>query len=218
MRAMVLEHAAPVEASPLQMRDLAVPEPRAGEVLIKVEACGVCRTDLHVVEGDLPAIRSQVVPGHEVIGWVERCGEATSQFRIGDRVGVAWLHRSCGVCPYCARGDENLCVAPQFTGYTVNGGYAEYLTAAEQFIYPIPEQVSSREAAPFLCAGIIGYRALRRSDIQPGQPLGLYGFGASAHIVVQIARHWGCPVYVCTRGEKHQELARQMGATWVGAS
>jgi len=218
MRAMVLESPGAAETSPLLMRDIPVPEPEAGEVLIRVEVCGVCRTDLHVVEGELPPVRQRVTPGHEVVGWIEKCGPQAERYNVGDRVGVAWLHRTCGVCPYCLRGDENLCIAPQFTGYTVNGGYAEYMTAPEDFIYPLPSNVTSREAAPFLCAGIIGYRALRRSDIQPGQPLGLYGFGASAHIVIQIARHWKCPVYVCTRGEKHQDLARRMGAVWVGPS
>ncbi|HZO87308.1 MAG TPA: zinc-dependent alcohol dehydrogenase family protein [Chthonomonadaceae bacterium] len=218
MRAMVLTQPGPVETAPLQLRDLPIPEPEAGEVRLRVEVCGVCRTDLHVVEGELPPRRESVIPGHEVIGWVERCGPGAMRFQVGDRVGVAWLHAACGVCPYCRRGDENLCDAPRFTGYDVNGGYAEYMTAPEDFIYPIPEGVSSREAAPFLCAGIIGYRALRRSDVEPGETLGLYGFGASAHIVIQIARHWGCEVYVCTRGESHQALARQMGAVWVGPS
>jgi propanol-preferring alcohol dehydrogenase len=213
---MALESPANVETSPLKLRDLPLPEPKSGEALIRVEVCGVCRTDLHVVEGELPPIVPHVIPGHEVVGRVDKCGPDASRFKVGDRVGVAWLHRSCGVCRYCLRGDENLCISPQFTGYSVNGGYAEYLTAPDKFIYPVPDGIDSREAAPFLCAGIIGYRSLRRSDIQPGQPLGLYGFGASAHIVIQIARHWNCPVYVCTRGEKHQDLARRMGAVWVG--
>jgi propanol-preferring alcohol dehydrogenase len=133
-------------------------------------------------------------------------------------VGAAWLHAACGRCVYCRRGDENLCDAPIFTGWHVDGGYAEYMVAREAFIYPLPENVTAREAAPFLCAGIIGYRALCRSEVKPGQPLGLYGFGASAHVVLQVARHWGCPVYVCTRGDRHQALARRMGATWVGGT
>ena len=215
MRAMVVRKRAPVETSPLELIDLPVPEPGKGEVLIRVEVCGVCRTDLHVVEGDLPPHKERVVPGHEVVGHVERMGPEASRFRAGDRVGAAWLHASCGVCPYCRRGDENLCVAPRFTGYDVDGGYAEFMTALEDFIYPIPTGVSSREAAPFLCAGIIGYRALRRSNVKKGEALGLYGFGASAHIVIQIALYWGCKVYVCTRDERHREMARRMGATWV---
>jgi propanol-preferring alcohol dehydrogenase len=214
---MVVGKRGPVETSPLEPRDLPIPEPGKREVLIRVEVCGVCRTDLHVVEGDLPPHKENIVPGHEVVGHVERSGPEATRFRVGDRVGAAWLHASCGVCPYCRRGDENLCVAPRFTGYDVDGGYAEFMTAPEDFIYPLPAGVSSREAAPFLCAGIIGYRALRRSNVKKGEALGLYGFGASAHIVIQIALHWGCEVYVCTRGERHQELARRMGATWVGS-
>jgi len=217
MRAMVLRKRAPVETSPLELMDLPVPEPGKAEVLIRVEVCGVCRTDLHVVEGDLPTHKERIVPGHEVVGHVERIGPGASRFRAGDRVGAAWLYASCGVCPYCRRGDENLCVAPRFTGYDVDGGYEEFMIAPEDFIYPIPARVSSRESAPFLCAGIIGYRALRRSNLKKGESLGLYGFGASAHIVIQVALHWGCKVYVCTRGEQHQELARGMEATWVGS-
>lgn len=216
MRAMLLTQPGPVETAPLRPAELPDPEPGPGEVLVRVEVCGVCRTDLHVVEGELPPRRPAVVPGHEIVGRVERCGPGASRFAPGARVGVAWLHRTCGLCPYCRRGDENLCDAPEFTGYTVNGGYAEYVTAPEAFVYALPESLGSREAAPFLCAGIIGYRALRRSEARPGEPLGLYGFGASAHLVIQIARHWGCPVYVCSRGERHQELARRMGAAWVG--
>src|SRR5437763_11294268 len=194
MKAMVLAQPPPVDTSPLTLVDLPMPEPGQGEVLVRVEVCGVCRTDLHVVEGELPPRRPGIVPGHEAVGHVERLGPDASRFQVGDRVGVAWLHASCGVCPYCRRGDENLCDAPTFTGYDVNGGYAEFTVAPEAFTYPLPEGVSSQEAAPFLCAGIIGYRALRRSNIRPGEPLGRYGFGASAHIVIQIARHWGCEV------------------------
>jgi propanol-preferring alcohol dehydrogenase len=200
----------------LRLVDLPLPEPGEGEVRVRVEVCGVCRTDLHVVEGELPPRRDTVIPGHEVVGRVEALGAGASRFRVGDRVGAAWLYASCGVCPYCRRGQENLCDAPLFTGYSMNGGYAEAMVAREAFLYPLPGAVTSREAAPFLCAGIIGYRALRRSDVGKGEPLGLYGFGASAHLVIQIARHWDCDVYVCTRGEKHQELARRLGATWVG--
>jgi propanol-preferring alcohol dehydrogenase len=218
MKAMVLNAPGAVESAPLHYKDVPTPQPRDGEVLIRVEVCGVCRTDLHVVEGELPPRHEHMIPGHEVVGRVAEVGPNAARFRIGDRVGAAWLHRSCGICPYCRRGDENLCVTPQFTGYDVNGGYAEYMTAPEAFIYPLPEGVTSREAAPLLCAGIIGYRALRRSDLAKGHTLGLYGFGASAHIVIQIARHWNCPVYVCTRGAEHQALAREMGAVWVGAA
>jgi propanol-preferring alcohol dehydrogenase len=218
MRAMVLSRPGAVQTAPLELVDLPVPEPGPGEVRIRVEVCGVCRTDLHIVEGELPVHRAQVVPGHEVVGRVEKLGPGAGQLQVDDRVGVAWLHASCGRCRYCQRDDENLCDASQFTGYDVNGGYAEYVTAPEAFVYPIPDGVSSREAAPFLCAGIIGYRALCRSGIRKGEPLGLYGFGASAHIVLQVARYWGCEVSVCTRGERHRELARRLGATWVGGA
>lgn len=232
MRAMVLDKPGSVEQNPLQLTDVSVPEPAPGELLIRVEVCGVCRTDLHVIEAELPPHRSPVIPGHQVVGRVVGKGPAPAARtggaaghpavgrtpEVGDRVGVAWLHTSCGGCPYCLRGSENLCDTPMFTGYDVNGGFAEYTTAPEAFVYPLPSELPAVEIAPLLCAGIIGYRALTRSDIRPGEPIGLYGFGASAHIVLQIARHWGCPVYVCTRGKAHQELALEMGAAWAGGS
>jgi propanol-preferring alcohol dehydrogenase len=217
MKAMVVYAPKPIADHPLTLVDIPIPEPHAGEVLIKVEVCGVCRTDLHVTEGDLPPHRSPVIPGHETVGTVTQLGPGSGRLvKEGDRVGVAWLHASCGSCVYCRRGDENLCLIPRFTGYDENGGYAEYLTAPEDFVYPLPSGVPSLPIAPMLCAGIIGYRALRRSDVRPGQRLGLYGFGASAHIVIQVARHWGCEVYVATRGDKHRKLAKEMGAVWVG--
>lgn len=216
MKAMVVEKPISIENHPLTLVDLPIPEPSQGEVLIQVAVCGVCRTDLHVSEGDLQPHKSPVVPGHEVVGTVVKAGPDTRRLKEGDRVGVAWLHASCGVCLYCTRGEENLCIAPRFTGYDVNGGYAEYIVAPEDFVYPLPSGVSSVEGAPLLCAGIIGYRALRRSNVRPGDRLGLYGFGASAHIVLQIARFWRCEVYVMTRGDRHKMLARRMGATWVG--
>jgi len=217
MKAMMVQQPQPIDKHPLTLVDLPVPEPRAGEVLVKVEVCGVCRTDLHVTEGDLPPHRSPVVPGHEAVGIVAKLGPGTGRLlKEGERVGVAWLHASCGSCAYCQRGEENLCTTPRFTGYDENGGYAEYLTAPEEFVYSLPSGVSSVQIAPLLCAGIIGYRALRRSDIRPGQRLGLYGFGASAHIVIQVARYWDCEVYVATRGDRHRQLAREMGAVWVG--
>jgi propanol-preferring alcohol dehydrogenase len=216
MKAMVVQRPGPIATRPLISVDLPDPDPKPGEVLIKVEVCGVCRTDLHVTEGDLPPHRSPVVPGHEAVGTIAQRGPGATQFKEGDRVGVAWLHASCGVCSYCQHNEENLCIAPRFTGYDEHGGYAEFLTAPEAFVYPLPSEVSSVQIAPLLCAGIIGYRALRRSDIRPGQRLGLYGFGASAHIVIQVARYWGCEVYVATRGDRHRQLAREMGAIWVG--
>lgn len=218
MKAMILERSAPAESHPLKLVDIPAPEPGAGEVLIEIEVCGVCRTDLHVVEGDLPPQRPTIIPGHEVVGRVARNGPGSSRFGEGDRVGAAWLFATDGDCAYCRRGDENLCLHPTFTGYLANGGYAEYMVAREDFIYSLPGTVSARELAPLLCAGIIGYRALRRSDPVQGEPVGLYGFGASAHVVIQVARHMGCPVYVATRGERHQQLARDLGAVWVGGA
>jgi propanol-preferring alcohol dehydrogenase len=216
MRAMLVERRAPVEEKPLRLSDRPAPTPTAGEVLIKVEVCAICRTDLHVIEGELPLHRSPLVPGHQVVGRVARLGEDCRRVREGDRVGVAWLHAACGRCVYCRRGDENLCDAPRFTGYDVDGGYADYLVAPEAFLYPLPVAWPAPQIAPLLCAGIIGYRALCRSRIKPGGRLGLYGFGASAHVVIQIARHWGCTVYVATRGEKHRRLASELGAVWTG--
>jgi|SRR5579884_327756 len=216
MKAMIVEKRAPLEERPLQLVDRPIPEPGPGEVLIRVEVCGICRTDLHVVEGELPIHKNPVAPGHQVVGEVVRSGPKATRFQIGDRVGVAWLWAACGVCPYCRRGDENLCDNPRFTGYDVDGGYAEYIVAPETFIYPLPIDLPSHQAAPLLCAGIIGYRALHRSGIRKGERLGLYGFGASAHVVIQIARHWGCAVYVATRGERHRRLAKELGAVWVG--
>jgi propanol-preferring alcohol dehydrogenase len=206
----------PAEARPLRVVERPVPEPGPGEVLVAVEVCGVCRTDLHVVEGDLAPRRPHVVPGHEVVGRVAGQGAGAHRFREGDRVGVAWLHRACGACRFCARGDENLCTAPRFTGWDADGGYAEYVLAPEDFVYALPERGDARTLAPLLCAGIIGWRAYVRSGVAPGERLGLYGFGGSAHIVLQIARHFGNEVYVVSRGERHQALARELGASWVG--
>ncbi|MCG3117126.1 MAG: zinc-dependent alcohol dehydrogenase family protein [Candidatus Manganitrophus sp. SA1] len=216
MKVMIVEKRGPLEERPLQSVECPIPSPGAGEVLIRVEVCAICRTDLHVVEGELPVHKNPIVPGHQVVGEITRLGPHTSRFQVGDRVGVAWLWAACGACFYCLRGDENLCELPQFTGYDVDGGYAEYIVAQEAFIYPLPADLPSHQAAPLLCAGIIGYRALHRSDIRKGGRLGLYGFGASAHVVIQIARYWGCEVYVSTRGEKHRRLASELGAVWVG--
>jgi propanol-preferring alcohol dehydrogenase len=216
MKAMVLEHEGDVTTNPLQMRDLPLPEPGPGQVRVKVTVCGVCRTDLHVIEGELPPSTRPIVPGHEIVGIVDRVGQGVNQINEGDRVGIAWLQATCGTCEFCQTGRENLCAQATFTGYHVHGGYAEYALVSEQFAYPIPSIFTDQEAAPLLCAGIIGYRALRRSHIKPGQRLGLYGFGASAHITIQIARHWGCSVYVCSLREEHRALARQLGAVWVG--
>jgi propanol-preferring alcohol dehydrogenase len=216
MKAMQLRSPCAVEDNPLELVVLPIPEAGIGEILIRVEMCGICRTDLHVVEGDLPLVTPHIIPGHEVVGHVVKNGPGSSRFEIGTRVGAAWLYASCGVCRYCLRGDENLCERPLFTGYHKNGGFAEYLVAREQFVYALDPSLNPQHCAPLLCAGIIGYRAFARSRPTAGEPVGLYGFGASAHIVIQLALHIGCPVYVSTRGEKHRELARSMGAVWVG--
>lgn len=216
MNAMVLEQEGDVETGPLLARDIPTPEPGPGQVRVKVHVCGVCRTDLHVVEGELPRSTRPIVPGHETVGIVDRIGSDVRHLKEGDRVGIAWLQATCQTCEFCQSGRENLCAKASFTGYHVHGGYAEYALVSEQFAYPIPSVFTDEEAAPLLCAGIIGYRALRRSQVKPGQRLGLYGFGASAHITIQIARHWGCSVYVCSLREEHRALARQLGAEWVG--
>ena len=218
MKAMVLHSPRPAEESPLEMRDLPLPEPGAEEIRLRVRACGVCHTDLHTVEGDLLLPKLPVVPGHQVVGIVDAVGEGVRRFTIGQRVGVPWLYRTCGTCEFCQRGMENLCRQARFTGLHADGGYAEAMVVHQDFAYPIPEIFSDERAAPLLCAGIIGYRALRLSGVRPGERLGMWGFGASAHITLQIARHWGCEVYVFTRGERHRQLAKELGAAWVGSA
>ena len=218
MKAMVLMRQGSVSTSPLKSRDVPVPVPHAGQVLVQVRVCGICRTDLHVVEGELPNIKRLLIPGHQAVGVVSQVGAGVHEIAVGDRVGIAWLQDTCGQCEFCRSGRENLCEQARFTGYQVDGGYAEYALVPARFAYPIPPIFSDDEAAPLLCAGIIGYRALRLSGIQPGQRLGLYGFGASAHIAIQIARHWGCQVYVSSLKPEHQRLARELGAAWVGGA
>jgi len=213
---MVLERAARIATRPLELREIPDPVPGPGEILVRVAACGVCRTDLHVIEGDLQARRVPVVPGHQVVGRVAARGVGTSRFRPGDRVGIAWLRETCGSCAYCRLGRENLCEGSRYTGWDEDGGYAEYAIVDEAFAYAIPDRFSDVEATPLLCAGIIGYRALRRSLVRPGQTLGLFGFGSSAHIVAQLARHRGCAVYVATRSASHRRLAEELGAAWTG--
>jgi alcohol dehydrogenase, propanol-preferring len=217
-RALIVERPAPAGTGPLRMTERAPPEPGPADLLVAVEVCGVCRTDLHVVEGDLPRHRSPVVPGHEVVGRVAGMGGNVRGFAVGDRVGIAWLHATCGRCRFCRRGRENLCLAPCFTGYDVDGGYADHALVPAAFAYRLPEALAGSSLAPLLCAGIIGYRAYRRSGIRKGGRLGLYGFGASAHVVIQLARFDRCTVFVATRGERHQALARRMGAAWVGGA
>ena len=216
MNAMLLEFPGPVASSPLKLVELPPPVPGPGQIVLQVSHCGVCHTDLHTVEGELPLERLPVIPGHQVVGQVVDQGPGVLRFRPGDRVGLAWLYKSCGVCRFCESDRENLCEAAEFTGLHRDGGYAEQVVAEADFVYPLPPDLPGENAAPLLCAGIIGYRALRLSEIKPGGRLGLYGFGASAHIAIQVARHWGCEVLVFTRSPGHQKLARDLGAVWVG--
>jgi len=213
---MVLHKPQLIEQSPLVLEEIPAPEPAKDEVRIKVKACGVCRTDLHVAEGELPPVTSPIIPGHEIVGIVDRLGEGASRFQISDRVGVAWLRHTCGCCVYCNAHQENLCESARFTGYHAHGGYAEYAVVPEAFAYALPAIFSDAEATPLLCAGIVSFHALRRSRIKPGERLGVYGFGSSAHIIMQVALHWGCTVFVATRSDEHKAMAHQMGAAWVG--
>lgn len=217
MRAMLLRAPGPVEHAPLEAVELPEPAPGPAEVRLRVSACGVCHTDLHEVEGELPLPRRPVVPGHQVVGRVEARGEG-ARLALGQRVGVPWLYSTCGSCPACRRGDENLCDGARFTGYHVDGGYASRMVVPEAFCCPLPGAFADAEAAPLLCAGIIGYRALRLADLRPGEHLGLFGFGASAHVAIQLARSWQCRVSVFTRAEEHRRLARALGAAWVGGA
>ena len=216
MRAMLLRHQAPAEQDPLELVELDVPRPGAGQVLLRVLSCGVCHTDLHTVEGDIPLKKAPVIPGHQIVGIVEELGPGVKGVAEGDRLGVAWLHRTCGECRFCLRGDENLCENAKFTGYDVDGGYAEFAVAEADFCYRIPDVFNPIEAAPLLCAGIIGYRSLRLSDAVPGEVLALYGFGASAHVCIQLAVHRGVKAVVFSRGREHRELAMELGAIWAG--
>jgi propanol-preferring alcohol dehydrogenase len=218
MKAWVVEKPGPIENNPLELRELPVPAPDENEVLVRVIACGICRTDLHVTEGELPPKRAAVIPGHQIVGVIERLGPGANKYAIGTRVGIAWLHKTDGKCPYCRSGRENLCDFPDFTGYTVNGGYAEYATGHEDFVYPIPEGFADLQAAPLLCAGIIGFRCLRVSGIARGGNLGIYGFGAAGHVCIQVAKHWGARAFICTREEKHRRLAMELGAVWAGGA
>ncbi len=218
MRAAILNQQRPIESSPLELRDVPVPERVAKQIRVKVRCCALCHTDLHVCEGDLPPHKLPVIPGHQIVGTVETLGDGATKFKLGDRVGIPWLHRTDGICEFCRRGTENLCDHAQFTGYDIDGGYAEYTLVDEDFAYPIPDNFTDANAAPLLCAGIIGYRSFRLSNAKPGDRLGLYGFGASAHIVIQFARHLGCEVYVFTRGQNHRRLGEELGAAWTGTA
>jgi propanol-preferring alcohol dehydrogenase len=214
MKAATLRFPAPIARRPLLVAAGPDPVPPTGHVLIRVRACGVCRTDLHIVEGELPPRRSPVIPGHQIVG--EIAGAGAPDLPPGTRVGVSWIGGTDGSCPYCRRGEENLCDDPTFTGYTVDGGYAEYAVARADFVVRLPEALDDLHAAPLLCAGIIGFRSLRVAGVQPGESVGLFGFGASAHLAIAVLHAWKCKVYVSTRGESHRKLASSLGAEWVG--
>ncbi len=215
MKAQILKDISTIESRPLELVDLPIPKPKSGEILVKISACGVCHTELDEIEGRLKP-RLPIILGHEIIGKVERLGSGVTKFKIGDRAGIAWIHSACGKCGFCKEGNENLCAEFQGTGCHADGGYAEYTVVSADFAYLIPDRFSDSQAAPLLCAGAIGYRDLRLSGIKPGQTLGLFGFGVSAHIVIQVAKHWGCEVYVFTRSEEHRRLAKGLGADWAG--
>lgn len=218
MRAQILDRPQSIDALPLRWGEVPLPEPTPGQIRLRVRACGVCHTDLHTVEGDLFLPRLPIVPGHQVVGAVDKVGEGVTAFREGDRAGAVWLHRTCGKCRYCHSGRENLCERAQFTGLHVDGGYAEFMVVDAEFAYHLPVDLPDAEVAPLLCGGVIGYRALRLAEVQPGQILGLYGFGNSAHVTIQVARAWGCQVFVFTRSPVHQEHAYSLGAAWAGSA
>jgi propanol-preferring alcohol dehydrogenase len=216
MRAWVIRRPGPVDDGPLELIERDAPRPGPGEVRVKVSVCGVCRTDLHLAEGDLAPRRPGVVPGHEVVGFVDALGPGTSRFAQGERIGIAWLRSTCGACRFCLRGDENLCLSPGFTGWDADGGYAEYAVIHERFAYRLPDVFTDEEAAPLLCAGIIGFRALRRAALPAGGRLGIYGFGASAHLAAQVAIADGARVHVMTRAREARDLALGLGASSAG--
>ncbi len=218
MKALRLEQPGQVETGRLVSAEVNVPRPGPGQILLRVAVCGVCHTDLHTVEGDLELPRLPIIPGHQVVARVEETGIRSERFSVGERVGVGWLNWTCGRCYYCTSGLENLCAQAKFTGLHADGGYAQFLVVDEAFAFSIPESFSDDQAAPLLCAGIVGYRSLRLSGVQHGGNLGLYGFGGSAHLVIQVARHWDCQVFVFTRGEHHRQLAHKLGAAWTGGA
>lgn len=214
MKAALLQKPQDVAKRPLAIADIPKPRVTEGHVLLRVRACGVCRTDLHIVEGELPVRLQPLIPGHQIVGDI--VDGTTGELGIGTRVGVSWLGGVDGTCPYCSRGLENLCDSPTFTGYTVNGGYAEYALARADFVFPLPTDLDDLHAAPLLCAGIIGFRSLRVAGVEQGDHVGLFGFGASAHLAISVLHAWGCKVYVSTRGASHRKLAASLGAEWIG--
>jgi propanol-preferring alcohol dehydrogenase len=218
MKALRLSKPKAIENAPLDAVELPRPEPGPGQLLVRLRACGICHTDLHTVEGDITPPNLPITPGHQVVGEVEALGEGVTGWERGERVGVPWLHRACGVCEFCTRGEENLCEHAEFTGFHTDGGFSEYMLADSNYALRLPEGIGDEAAAPLLCAGIIGYRSLRKAELQPGETLGLVGFGASAHLAIQVALHWGCTVFVFTRSEGHRKLARALGASWVGGA
>lgn len=218
MLAMQFSQPTPIAAFPLQPVNLPVPRPGCGQALIRVLACGVCHTDVHICLGEIHPPRLPLIPGHQVVGEVDALGEGVENLRLGQRVGVPWLHSACGRCEFCRRGQENLCPQAQFTGFHVNGGFAEWMLAEAAYVLPIPAEITTLQAAPLLCAGIIGYRSLRLADVQPGEHVGLFGFGASAHLALQVARFWGCSVSVFTRSAQHRRHAEELGAVWTGGA
>jgi propanol-preferring alcohol dehydrogenase len=215
MRAAVLGAPQDISTRPLVIEEVPKPEMKPGHVLLRVRACGVCRTDLHIVEGDLPTRMQKLIPGHQIVG--EIVDGTTTDLPLGTRVGISWIGGVDGECPYCRRGLENLCDSPTFTGYTVHGGYAEYALARADFVFPLPTGLDDLHAAPLLCAGIIGFRSIRVAGVEHGDRIGLFGFGASAHLAIAVLRSWNCDVYVSTRGESHRRLAASLGALWVGS-
>lgn len=218
MRSMRLSAQQPAEEKPLRLRELDRPEPGPGQIRLQIRYCGVCHTDLHTVEGDIHPPELPITPGHQVVGRVDALGPGVEKWGIGDRAGVPWLYSVDGTCRYCEMGLENLCPNARFTGFHVDGGYADAMLADADYALPLPEGVADLDAAPLLCAGIIGYRSLRQADLQPGERLGLVGFGASAHLAIQVARHWDCEVYVFTRSQEHRRHAESLGAAWVGGA
>jgi len=216
MRAMVLEKQQPLEENPLILKDIPIPEPKENEIRVKIAICGACRTDLHIVEGELPAHKMPIIVGHQIVGRVEKLGKNANKFKLGDRLGIPWLYKTCGRCKYCKADKENLCAEAMFTGYDANGGFAEYTVISEDFAYPLPENYSDKEVAPLLCAGVIGYQAFQKTGLKNQGKLGLFGFGSSAHIIIQVAIHLGLEVYVVSRTQKELDLAKSLGAKWVG--
>jgi len=219
MKTYRLRSPAPIESGPLSPEDMPMPQPGAGQLLIKVAMCGVCHTDLHTAEGEIHPPRLPITPGHQIVGSIAALlNPQPANLHIGQRVGLPWLYSACGTCEFCRRGQENLCPNARFTGFHVDGGYAEYVLAEARYVLPLPEALTFEQAAPLLCAGIVGYRSLKIAEIQPGEQVGLFGFGASAHLCIQVLRYWGCQVSVFTRATAHQEHARQLGAVWTGSA